>query len=73
MAHKATSGLTRKGLNSLIILGAWVIWKHRNRFVFNGASPSMVEALILLEEERHLWMTAGAKGLSHLMAALPGV
>jgi hypothetical protein len=27
----ATSGLTRKGLNSLIILGAWTIWNHRNR------------------------------------------
>jgi hypothetical protein len=53
-AHKATSRLTRKGLNSLIILGAWVIWKHRNRCVFDGASPNMVEALILLGEERRL-------------------
>jgi hypothetical protein len=72
-AHKATSGLTRKGLNSLIILGAWVIWKHRNRCVFDGASPNMVEALILLGEECRLWMMVGARGLSHLMAVLPGV
>jgi hypothetical protein len=72
-AHKATSGLTRKGLNSLIILGAWVIWKHRNRCVFDGASPNMVEALVLLGEERHLRMMAGGRGLSHLMAALRGV
>jgi hypothetical protein len=24
----------RKGVNSLIILGAWMIWKHRNAYVF---------------------------------------
>jgi hypothetical protein len=29
-----------KGLNSLIILGAWAIWNHRNRCVFNGVQPS---------------------------------
>jgi hypothetical protein len=43
----ATSGLTRRGLNSLIILGAWTIWNHRNKCVFDGANPSMVEILIL--------------------------
>jgi hypothetical protein len=31
----------RKGVNSLIILGAWIIWKHRNACVFEGASPSI--------------------------------
>ena len=30
-ASETVSGLTRKGLDSLIILGAWLIWKHRNR------------------------------------------
>jgi hypothetical protein len=32
------SGDTRKGLNSLIILGAWTIWKHRNDCV-QGCCP----------------------------------
>ena len=26
----------RKGFNSLCILGAWILWKHRNACVFNG-------------------------------------
>jgi hypothetical protein len=29
------TGDARKGLNSLIILGAWSIWKHRNDCTFN--------------------------------------
>ena len=31
----------KKGLNSLITLVAWEIWKHRNECVFNGASTSI--------------------------------
>jgi hypothetical protein len=64
----ATSGLTRRGLNSLIILGAWTIWNHRNRCVFDGASPSMVKILIQAGEDQRQWMIAGARELSHLVA-----
>jgi hypothetical protein len=31
----------KKRVNSLIMLGAWVIWKHSNVCVFEGASPSV--------------------------------
>ena len=31
----------RKGANSLIILIAWLLWKHRNACVFDGDSPSV--------------------------------
>jgi hypothetical protein len=30
-----------KGLNSLIILVAWEIWKHRNTCVFDNKRPSV--------------------------------
>jgi hypothetical protein len=59
-------------LSSLVILGAWAIWNHRNRCVFDHACPSMVEVLTWIEEERRLWMMAGARGLSYLTAPLPG-
>jgi hypothetical protein len=32
-------GQVRKGLNSVIILGAWAIWTQHNRCVFNDISP----------------------------------
>jgi len=40
-SSNATVGLTRKGFNSLVILGAWTLWNHRNRCVFDGATPSL--------------------------------
>ncbi|WVZ81428.1 hypothetical protein U9M48_028805, partial [Paspalum notatum var. saurae] len=40
-ASEAVSGLMRQGLNSVIILGDWSLWRHRNRCVFNGISPNL--------------------------------
>lgn len=55
--------------NSLVALGAWILWKMRNDIVFNGASPRIDQALLLAREEADLWMLAGAKGLSGQVAA----
>jgi len=71
-SSSTTVELTRQGINSLIILGAWTIWNHRNGCVFDGAAPNLVRALMAAGEERHLWSTAGARGLSFLSALLPG-
>lgn len=57
-----------KGLNSLIALGAWILWNHRNRSVFDGLSPSVPAALSQAREERHLQEMTGPKGLSFLAA-----
>jgi hypothetical protein len=59
-------GLTKKGFNSLVILGAWSIWKHRKRCVFDGLCPSVGVALQLARDEALVWSMAGAKGLSSL-------
>jgi hypothetical protein len=64
-------GQQRKGFNSLVVLDAWVIWKHRNFCVFNGAVPSVPTALQVAREEALLWTVARAKGLSLLQAGEP--
>jgi hypothetical protein len=58
----------RDGLNTLIVLGAWVLWNHRNKCVFGGLSPGIVVVLIQVGEERRMWELARAKGLSFLAA-----
>ena len=63
---QSVTGDMRKGLNSLIILGSWTIWRHRNDCVFNGATPSIAAALVMAKDEAHLWSMSGAKGLSLL-------
>ena len=54
----------RQGLNSLIILGAWSLWTHRNWCVFDGASPTLQGMLASVHEEAKLWGLAGVKGHS---------
>jgi hypothetical protein len=44
----------RKGFNSIVILGTWILWKHRNSCVFQGAQPSMLNILQELRDEHHL-------------------
>jgi len=56
----------KQGFNSLVSLGAWILWKGRNDKVFNGISPNLSRALLLASEEVDLWILAGAKGLRRL-------
>jgi hypothetical protein len=69
-ASSSVSGLVRKGLNSLITLGAYIIWNHRNRCVFDNWIPNVSLAIRMALEERWMWEMAGAKGLSYLSAPL---
>jgi hypothetical protein len=41
----------KKGLNSLIILDACMLWQHRSDCVFNGVSPHLSAALVMVAEE----------------------
>jgi hypothetical protein len=71
-ANERVLGSGKKGLNSLVILGASTLWKHRNRCVFDGASPNLAATLNQAEEERVVWELAGAKGITFLVAQLQG-
>jgi hypothetical protein len=37
--------LIQKGLNFLVMVGASTLWKHHNRCVFDGVSPSVAWAV----------------------------
>jgi hypothetical protein len=50
----------KKGLNSLIILVAREIWKHRNDCVFNGSIPRVSMVLQSVADEGTFWCLARA-------------
>lgn len=52
-----------KGSNSLVILGAWTIWNHRNKCVFDNCNPSLAAALRAAREEALCWFLAGDKAV----------
>jgi hypothetical protein len=59
----------RKGLNSLTILVAWEIWKHRNASVFE-VLPNAKLLLQAVANEGILWCTAGASALKEMLLQL---
>jgi hypothetical protein len=61
---------TKKGLNSIIILGAWSIWNHHN-CVFDGIQLSLNSVLVSVKDEVLLWSLARARGISNLLALEP--
>ena len=70
-ACERVAGQAKKGLNSIIILGAWNLWYHRNSCVFDGTSPSIASVIATTLEDLHLWSMAGARGVSYLLALVP--
>jgi hypothetical protein len=56
----------RKGMNIVIIFGAWCLWIHRNKAVFNGENPSLGTIRCVFVDEMGCWIKAGAKHLESL-------
>ncbi|WVZ55719.1 hypothetical protein U9M48_006344 [Paspalum notatum var. saurae] len=63
----------KKGLNSLIILVAWEIWKHKNVCVFEGISSSISLVCRNIVQEGNLWCLAGNAALGVLCERLVGL
>jgi hypothetical protein len=59
-------------INSLIILGAWTLWKHWSHCVFYAMTPNLAAGLAQAAEERKMWELAGAERVSFLMVQLSG-
>jgi hypothetical protein len=38
LSSQRVQGEFRRGFNSLVILGSWITWKHRNKCVFYGSA-----------------------------------
>lgn len=57
-----------KGLNSLLILVAWELSKHRNACVFEKKRPNIQEVLRSVSLEGGLWCSAGASKLQELVS-----
>ena len=49
----------RRSTRAKCILALWIIWKHRNDVVFNGAQVSLSRVKERLLEEGRLWAKAG--------------
>lgn len=60
----------KKGLNSVVMLGAWSIWKHRNNCVFDVTFPDVASALLIAMEKLHDWDLARVEGISCLLDLL---
>jgi hypothetical protein len=69
-ATELSTGLEKRGINSLIILGAWTLWKHRNRCVFYAMTPNLDVGLEQAAEERDVGASWGKRSLLSDGAAL---
>ena len=70
-ASSRFSGQVKEGVDSIIILGSWLVWKHRNYCVFDGGTPSLSRVMTTFREDVQQWSVAGARGASYLLALPP--
>lgn len=57
----------RKGLNTLIQLVVWSVWKHRNRCLFDNQQPRSQGLIQEIRDEASAWGMAGARRLRQLL------
>jgi hypothetical protein len=58
-SRKGVAKQLRRGFDTVVVLGAWSIWKERNNRVFNQKQRSWEEVARAAAEEAALWRLAG--------------
>ena len=66
-ASRSVNGQVWKGLNSAIILGAWSLWNHSDRCLFDGVAPNLASIISVTREALQKWSISGARGVSYLL------
>lgn len=60
--------ITKKGFDVLVLLISWMLWKERNRRVFDAKSTTSQYLAIAISAEGNLWLQAGYRALSCFLA-----
>ena len=71
-ASRSVNGQVWKGLNFAIILGAWSLWNHSDRCLFDGVAPNLASVVLVVREELQQWSISGARGVSYLLVLVVG-
>lgn len=59
---------SRKGSLLITLLVSWEIWKERNNRIFDRRESSVLSLVNIIKAEASLWVVAGAKCLTTLLA-----
>ncbi|KAJ1255762.1 hypothetical protein BS78_K161500 [Paspalum vaginatum] len=60
----------RKGIDAVVLLTAWMLWKERNERTFRRASLSTLELVAKIKTEAECWALAGFVEIGELIALL---
>lgn len=60
------TGARHKGMDSLLALVSWRLWKERNARCFREAPSGIADLLQIIKAEADSWILAGAAGLQEL-------
>jgi hypothetical protein len=62
-------GARRDGVQSMVMLTAWVIWKERNNRIFNKSYRTPIQLYSEIQDEAKMWVRAGNKGMEVVLPA----
>ena len=64
------SGHQGKGIQTLVLLVIWSLWKERNNRIFKQQELSSPRFIAMLRDEVRTWIFAGAKHLDSLVGSI---